>query len=221
MHQSNKPYKGFFVTIEGGDGCGKTTVAQRLVTELQKKSYKVVKTREPGGTPLSEQIRTLLLTPQSEGEMASKAELLLYLAARAQNFSQIIQPALLEGKIVICERFHDSTVAYQGAARHLGMPYVEKLCCLVTDHPDCTLLLDLDPEEGMRRVQTIRQEPMDRLEQERLPFHWEVRQGYLHQADAHPNRIVIIDASQTIEHVIDAALKVLESRLKQMRASSL
>jgi dTMP kinase len=210
MQQSNKPYRGLFVTIEGGDGCGKSTLCNHLVAELEKRGYGVLKTREPGGTPLSEKIRGLLLDPK--GEIAPQAELLLYLAARAQNVASTIKPALLEGKIVICERFHDSTIAYQGAARHLGRHYVESLCHFVAEDPDFTLFLDLDPEEGMKRMKGERKQ--DRLEKEKIPFHQEVRQGYLHQADAYPQRITVIDASQSIEQVVQASLKALQPFLK-------
>lgn len=212
MQQTNRPYEGLFITLEGGDGCGKTTVATRLVEQLQKRGYTVFKTREPGGTPLSEQIRHLLLNPQGDYTVAPHAELLLYLAARAQNYEDRIKPALHRGEIVVCERFHDSSIAYQGCARHLGMSYVEQLCELVCPHPDFTLFLDLEPEEGIRRVRAARLAE-DRLELEKLQFHREVRQGFLHLADAHPQRIAIIDASQPIEQVVQASLEAVEPHL--------
>ena len=216
MQQIHRPYEGLFITLEGGDGCGKTTVASQLVEYLQKKGFTVFKTREPGGTPLSEQIRHLLLNPQGDYTIAPESELLLYLAARAQNFEDRIKPALHRGEIVVCERFHDSSIAYQGCARHLGMPYVEQLCTLVCPHPDFTLFLDLDPAEGMRRVRAARGRE-DRLEQEKLQFHREVRQGYLHLADAHPGRITIIDASQPLEQVVQDSCQALEPRLMLKR----
>ena len=113
---------------------------------------------------------------------------------------------------MICERFHDSTIAYQGCARHLGMQYVEKLCQLVAHWPDFTLFLDVDPQEGMRRLHAERNNP-DRLEQEQLQFHREVRQGFLHLADEHPQRIVILDATPPIEEVLQSALLALEPHL--------
>src|SRR5688500_10278574 len=128
MQQINKPYEGFFITIEGGEGCGKTTLSNKLAVELENKGYTVFKTREPGGTPLSERIRDLLLN--SNESIADKAELLLFLTARVQQMEDKIKPALRQGYIVICERFNDSTIAYQGCARGLGMDYVEKLCQL-------------------------------------------------------------------------------------------
>ncbi|MCH9626140.1 MAG: Thymidylate kinase [Chlamydiales bacterium] len=213
MQQMNKPYEGLFVTIEGGDGCGKSTLSERLEQQLQKKGYSVFKTREPGGTELSEKIRDILLNPNLHLEITDKAELLLFLAARAQHVEKKIKPALHQGQIVICERFNDSSIAYQGCARHLGMHYVEQLCELVFEKPDITLFLDLDPEEGLNRMKTKRKEPIDRLEQEQLQFHKEVRQGYLHLADAHPNRISVLDASKPIEFVLQSAMEVLEPRL--------
>lgn len=209
MQQTYRPYDGFFITLEGGDGCGKTTIAAQLVDFLRKKGHVVFKTREPGGTSLSEQIRHLLLNPQGDYAVASEAELLLYLSARAQNYAEHIKPALHRGEIVVCERFHDSSIAYQGCARHLGMPYVKQLCELVCPQPDFTLLLDLDPEIGIRRVRASR-DVEDRLEQEKLQFHQEVRQGYLHLADAHPERIIIIDASMPLEQVVQASIEAVK-----------
>jgi len=213
MGKSNRPYDGLFITLEGGDGCGKTTVAAQLVLFLQKKGFHVFKTREPGGTPLSEQIRHLLLNPQTNAPISSEAELLLYLAARAQNYHEKIKPALHRGEIVVCERFHDSSIAYQGCARHLGMSYVEDLCTRICPHPDLTFVLDIDPEVGLQRVRTARNQE-DRLEQEKLPFHQEVRQGYLHLADAHPDRITLIDASKPLEQVIHDACNAILPHLK-------
>ena len=125
-------------------------------------------------------------------------------------------PALRAGRVVICDRFNDSSIAYQGCARHLGLHYVETLCQMATEglsEPSCTLFLDLDPEIGMKRVLTQREEGFDRVEQEKLQFHREVRQGYLHLADAHPERIEIIDASQSLEDVLSTSLKALEPHL--------
>jgi dTMP kinase len=209
---SHKPYEGFFVTIEGGEGCGKTTLAYLLTLELKGRGYPVVQTREPGGSVLSEHLRTLLLNPHTEYAISEKAELLLFLAARAQHMEELITPALYQGKIVICERFHDSTIVYQGCARSLGMHYVENLCLQVTQWPDFTLLLDIDPQEGRHRLQIAERKP-DRLEKEKLQFHQEVRQGFLHLADEHSERIAVIDATLPSKEVLEAALLVLESHL--------
>jgi dTMP kinase len=212
MQQISKPYEGLFVTIEGGEGCGKTTLSNRLALELEKKGYAVLKTREPGGTPLSEHIRQLLLNPNGAYNISEKAELLLFLASRAQHVEECIKPALRAGQIVICERFNDSTIAYQGCARGLGMDYVKQLCDLVAEGPDFTLVLDIDPQEGMLRMQS-EGKTFDRLEQEKLQFHKEVRRGFLHLADESPRRIAVLDAALPIEEVVASAMEVLEPHL--------
>lgn len=208
----SKPYKGFFITIEGGEGCGKTTLAEKLQHALQQQGFSVLKTREPGGSELSEKIRTLVLDPTIGVKICERSELLLYLAARLQHIEESILPALREGKVVICDRFNDSSIVYQGCARHLGMEFVEKLCHLTCNgiEPDFTLFLDVDPEMGLKRLQPG---TFDRLEQEKLQFHKEVRHGYLHLADKYSDRISIIDGSLTPDQVFDLAMKEMESHL--------
>lgn len=215
MQQMNKPYPGLFITVEGGEGCGKTTLCQRLFSFLSERGYQVIHTREPGGTPLSESLRDLLLKNPTHVNISPQSELLLFLAARAQHIEEGILPALREGKVVICERFNDSTIAYQGCARHLGMGYVEQLCHLASRslEPDCTLFLDLDPEIGLTRAKKQRGEQFDRLEQEHLQFHREVRQGFLHLADQHSRRIHIIDAALSLDEVFEASQKALDIHL--------
>lgn len=216
MQQINKPYEGLFITIEGGEGSGKTTVCDRIVKALKARGYEVIQTREPGGSPLSERLRDILLNPKESYKIGERAELLLFLAARAQHIEEQILPALRQGKIVVCDRFNDSSIAYQGCARHLGMHYVEKLCQLATEglaEPNCTLFLDLDPALGIERVKEKRRERFDRLEQEKLQFHREVRQGYLHLADENPDRIEVIDAAQPLEAVVESCLQALEPHL--------
>lgn len=214
MQQINKPYEGLFITIEGGEGSGKSTLADSLAKELTNRGYSVFKTREPGGTLLSEHIRQLLLYPKEDYQIGDRAELFLFLAARAQHVEESILPALRQGKVVICERFNDSTIAYQGGARYLGMHFVEQICKFVCDmEPNCTLFLDLDPAEGMRRVEKQTDKPIDRVEHEHLQFHKEVRQGFLHLADKYPNRISVLDASLPPGQVLAAALKEVEAHL--------
>lgn len=216
VQQRNKPYPGLFLTIEGGEGAGKSTFAEKLVPFLQDKGYEVVKTREPGGTKLSEAIRSLVLDPASSVTIGKRAELLLFLAARAQHLEEVILPALRSGKVVVCERFHDSTIAYQGNAHHLGMAHVETLCQHAFEHlePDCTFFLDLLPEEGIKRITSQRKAPLDKMEQTDIHFHHEVRQGFLHLADQYPKRIVILDALQSPEKVFKDALVHLDQFLK-------
>lgn len=209
---SSRPFEGFFVTIEGGEGAGKSWLAERLALHLKAAGQEVLRTREPGGSLLSEKIRALILEPPGGVKIGDRAELFLFLAARAQHIEELILPALRAKKVVLCERFNDSTIAYQGCARHLGMHYVENLCRLACSdlEPQLTLLLDLDPEVGLHRVEKKRAVQFDRVEREHLQFHREVRQGFLHLADAHPSRITILDATLTPEEVLAAALKVID-----------
>ena len=210
MTKSSRPYEGLFITIEGGDGCGKSSLAKSLTAEFETRGYQVVQTREPGGTPLSEHLRKLLLSVNSY-QISKRAEMLLFLAARVQHIDEVIMPALHKGKIVLCERFNDSTVAYQACGRHLGMSEVEELCNLVCDgvQPDSTILLDIDPEIALSRVKR----KQDRLESEALQFHKDVRQGYLHLADKYPDRIILIDATASIKVVFNKVLEALEPHL--------
>lgn len=215
MQHRHKPYEGLFITIEGGEGCGKSTLAKNLVGALQEMGYVVFSTREPGGSQLSEHIRSLLLNPPSGLKIGDKSELFLFLSARLQHIEEEILPHLRAKEIVICERFHDSTIAYQGCARHLGISYVEKLCSLACEgfEADVTLLLDLDPEIGLSRVKEKRKQPLDRMECEHIQFHKEVRAGYLQLADQYPNRIVVLDASFPSDAVVKNALSALKPHL--------
>ncbi|MCB1180872.1 MAG: dTMP kinase [Chlamydiia bacterium] len=213
MSQRNRYYEGLFVTLEGGDGCGKSTLATHLRDELEKGGYQVVRTREPGGTPLAEHIRNLLLSDDPQMPIGDHAELLLFLAARAQHIQEVILPGLRNKKIVICERFNDSTIAYQGFARHMGHRSVEEMCALACDHlvPDCTFFLDLDPALGLKRIS--KETSFDRLEQENLQFHKEVRQAFLHLADQHSERMIVLDASQSPDQLAGQAMDALRSYL--------
>ncbi|MFN0065200.1 MAG: dTMP kinase [Chlamydiales bacterium] len=210
MPQSNRPYTGFFLTVEGGEGCGKSTLCDSLTQELGKRGYNVVRTREPGGTALSEHLRGIVLSPKKPFPIGERTEMLLFLTARVQHLDELILPALRAGKVVICERFNDSTFAYQACARHLGYADVELLCRLVCNHiePDCTLLLDIDPAVGLQR---IKGRAIDRLEQEELQFHKDVRQGYLHLLDKYSERIHLVDATPDPKTVFGAALALLDN----------
>lgn len=210
----SKSYGGFFITIEGGEGSGKSTFARGLSEMLLLKGYKVFSTREPGGTLLSEKIREIILNPEASIKIGDRAELLLFLAARAQHIEEVLLPRLHDGEIVICERFSDSTIAYQGAARHLGMEHVETFCKFATSiEADLTFLLDIDPKEGLKRVREVRKSSFDRIENEQIQFHGEVRQGYLHLADQYPERILILDATLPKERLLEGAFTELEPRL--------
>ncbi len=193
-----------FITLEGPEGAGKTTQAHLLAERLRAQGHRVVLTREPGGDPLAEGIRALL--QNAELALAPRAELLLFLAARAQHVAHVIRPALESGQIVLCDRFSDSTVAYQSYGAGLPRETVVSLIDFATGglEPHLTLLLDVDVTVGLQR-----QGEWGRMEQRGVAFHQRVREGFLAQARAHPERIRVIDASQPPEAVarqIDAAV---------------
>lgn len=199
--------RGTFITLEGVDGSGKSTQASLLVERLREQRREVVALREPGGTPISEKIRALLLDPEN-AEMADECELLLYEASRAQLVREVIEPALLRGAIVVCDRFYDSTHAYQHGGRGLSDALVSRAnelgCCGLS--PDVTLVLDIDPAAALARATA---QGADRLEAEGLAFQQRVRKDYLALAQADPARVRVIDAAGDPELVagrIDAAL---------------
>ena len=192
--------RGYFITFEGGDGSGKSTQIALLRDWLVQAGYDVILTREPGGTRISEKIRELILDPDNQ-EMADMTEALLYAAARAQLVSQMIKPALEEGKVVICDRFVDSSIAYQAYGRGLG-DAVGVINTYAVDGcmPDLTVLLRLDPEKGSSR---IADREHDRIEQAPDAFHRKVYEGYLELEKNYPDRIVGIDASGTIDEIAE------------------
>jgi dTMP kinase len=205
--------RGLFLTFEGIEGSGKTTQVRRLAAHLEGKGVPHLVTREPGGTPLADQIRSLLLTPREE-TVFPETELLLYEAARAQHVRGTILPALEAGKAVLCDRFSDATTAYQGHARGLGAARVELLNRFAAGDlvPDLTLLFDLPPETGFARV-AGRGGAADRMERESLAFHREVREGYLRLLEGGGGRIVRIDASLPEEEVFRLVLATVKERL--------
>lgn len=192
--------RGFFITFEGGDGSGKSTQISILKESLIKKGYDVILTREPGGTNISEKIRELILDPEN-GEMEDITEAYLYAAARAQLVRQLIKPALEEGKVVICDRFVDSSIAYQGFGRGLGDAVGVINTYAVDDcMPDLTILLKLDPERGSSRIAGREH---DRIEQASDEFHRKVYEGYLKLEEMYPERILGVDASGTIQEIAE------------------
>jgi dTMP kinase len=208
-----------FITLEGIEGSGKSTQIPAIVNHLESKGYKCVVTREPGGTVVGGQIRAVLLNPENKA-MDPMAELMLYEADRAQHVSEVIRPSLKSGNIVICDRFCDSTVVYQGAARGIAPEIIERLNKLVLGEiePDITFLLDLSPEKGLRRAwQQIengrRHENETRFEKETLRFHEKVRQGYLALAKKNPMRFKVIDADLSRHEVGFAIIGCLDSVL--------
>ena len=206
--------KGLLVSLEGPDGAGKSSVLEALVPILEENGHQVVTTREPGGVPISEAIREVILD-QKNTEMDGKTELLLYIASRRQHLIEKVLPALESGKLVIMDRFIDSSVAYQGFGRGLGVSDIEWLNRFATDDlkPDVTLYFDLDVEEGLARIARNKNREVNRLDLEGLDMHKRVRQGYLYAFENEPDRIVKIDASQTLESVVQDSLAVLNKRL--------
>lgn len=204
--------KGLFITFEGGEGAGKTTLIEEVARQLSHEGLPLLKTREPGGTPLGEQVRKMLLQGEA---MTSEAELCLFLAARAQHVAQIIGPALEQGKIVLCDRFNDSSIAYQGAARGLGMEKVDQFCQFACQglKPDLTLYLDIAPEKGLARAKA--RQHHDRIESETLAFHTHIRQAYLkiHQND--PERFRLIHAEAPLAAVYEQGIKIIHAALER------
>ncbi|NDD29827.1 MAG: dTMP kinase [Proteobacteria bacterium] len=195
--------KGFFITFEGIEGAGKSTHAARLFETLKEKGYPVVLTREPGGTPIGEKLRTIVTDP-AHGEMAPLTELLLMAASRAQHLHQVIRPALGEGKIVISDRFTDATLAYQGYGREMHLAMVREVneVAAWNCRPDITLLFDLEPYHAMSRVRDRRQieeQLPDRLERQTMDFYDRVRKGYLDIAYEEPQRFRKFDAAQPLD----------------------
>ena len=190
--------EGYFISFEGGDGSGKSTQIQILREFLEERGYDVILTREPGGTPISEKIRSIILD-KANSEMDDMTEALLYAAARAQLVSQIIRPALEEGKVVICDRFVDSSMAYQAYARGLGDSVKTINAFAVGDcMPDLTILLKVNPQVGSSRIGNRER---DRIELASIDFHKKVYEGYLQLEKLYPERIVGIDAADTIENI--------------------
>lgn len=205
-----------FITFEGIEGCGKTTQLRLLAQSLAGQGFDIVTTREPGGCPIADAVRQILLDPDNHA-LVPRAELLLYAAARAQHVDEVIRPALLSGKTVLCDRFTDATCAYQGYGRGLDSTLINSLNTLAAaeTRPNLTILLDMPAEEGLRRAQSRNTaqtlEHEGRFEEESLAFHRRVRQGYLDLASAH-SRFLIIDALGSQETVAARIKEALEKR---------
>ncbi|WP_317303464.1 dTMP kinase [Acidaminococcus timonensis] len=200
--------KGLFITLEGPDGGGKTTQAHKLVDWFRLYGRQVVLTREPGGTDAAERIRELVLDPAYA--ISAQTETLLHLAARADHVDKVIRPALAEGKVVLCDRFSDSTLVYQGILRHMDQPQLRKLNDFSTGglRPDVTILLDGDPRVLLKRRND--RGVVDKFELQGLEFHDAVRAGYLQLAQEEPDRILVVDATRDPEVVMEEIIKKLE-----------
>ena len=200
-----------FITFEGIEGCGKTTQSKLLCESLIDRGFSVVYTREPGGTPAAEELRSFLLKPRSE-KFPPFAELSIYEAARAFHVENLIRPSLQEGAVVICDRFTDSTVAYQGYGRGIDIPLIERLNVEATRglKPHLTVLIDLPVEEAFKRISDRRK---DRMESEGLDFHRRVRKGFLELSEREPERFLVLDGRGSIEELHSQILSEVLRRL--------
>ena len=204
---------GILISLEGPDGAGKTTVLKEILPEIQKMKREIVPTREPGGVRVAEEIRQIILDPKNT-EIDAKTELMLFAAARRLHMQEKMLPALRAGKVVIVDRFIDSSVAYQGYGRDLGVEVVDWLNYFATDglKPDLTLYFDVDTDVALERIMKNRADEVNRLDLERAEMHRKVREGYLEIVAKEPERFVKIDASQPLEKVVADTLSVLKKR---------
>lgn len=209
---------GTLISFEGPEGAGKSSILEAILPLLEEKEIPYITTREPGGVDIAEQIRQVILDPDHTS-MDAKTELLLYIASRRQHLVERVLPALAVGKVVLMDRFIDSSVAYQGYGRGLSVEDIEWLNQFATDglKPDLTLYFDLDVEEGLARIARNQDREVNRIDLEGLELHHKVRQGYLSLAEKEPERIVKIDASQSFEAVLADVLTILEKRLGTLK----
>ncbi|MDD4153849.1 MAG: dTMP kinase [Methanomicrobia archaeon] len=209
-----------FITFEGPEGSGKTSAANEIVRLLVSKGYDVLYTREPGGTPIAEEIRGIILDKKNTA-LDPRAEALLYAASRRQHLIEKVWPALKEGKVVICDRYLDSSLAYQGGARNIGIDNVLNINLFATEgtYPDLTLLFDITPEKGLERIAVNKKREVNRLDLEALEFHRTVRETFLELAKKYRDRYIIIDASKTLPEVVGVALNAIVDRLEQKHVS--
>lgn len=216
--------RGFFISFEGGEGGGKSTQIRRLKARLRKKRIPFMVTLEPGGTQIGRKIRELLLNPKNK-HLSKRAELYLYEADRAQHVDEVIKPALKAGKVVITDRYADSSTVYQGVCRELGTEWTEKLNDFATEglYPDLVIVLDVPETVGLARVRNrLKSDPellgkrrvikMDRLEREKASFHRKVRQGFIALSKKHPKRIARVDATQSPDLVSENIIELIEKR---------
>ncbi len=206
---------GYFISFEGGEGCGKSTQIRLLAAALEAQGHSVLMTREPGGTPLGELLRDLLQHNPAGEQMVPEAELLLFAASRAQLAREVIQPALQAGKIVLCDRYLDSTTVYQGVARKLDAQAVAAInnFAVGSVRPDRTFLLDLDPKTGLERVRARTEGKLDRMEDQASTFFEAVRQGFLALAAKEPERVQVIDASLSVDAMQSTILTAIKALL--------
>ena len=203
-----------FITFEGGEGSGKSSALRLLDEKLRGEGFQTVLTREPGGTPIAEQIRNVILD-RANTAMDPRTEALLYAASRRQHLVEKVWPAIKEGKLVLCDRYLDSSLAYQGGARGLGIDEVLNVNLFATEgtFPDLTLLFDIEPELGLERIAKNAQREVNRLDLEKIEFHRGVRATFLSLAKRYPERFVVLDASKSLEEVVKDAYQAIKARL--------
>lgn len=206
--------EGMFITLEGPEGSGKSTLITKLSPLLQERGYKVMITREPGGIAIAEEIRAILHNKEYT-MMDARTEALLYAAARRQHLAEKVMPALKEGYIVICDRFVDSSLAYQGYARGLGINHIWNMNQFAIEDcmPQLTVYLDIEPSVGLERIYKDSNREINRLDLESISFHERVREGYVYLAERFKNRIVTVDAHQPAGIVLEKVLQIIEERL--------
>ena len=208
--------KSLFITFEGPEGAGKTTIVKMIEQYFIDKKIPFLSTREPGGIRISESIREIILSPEHT-EMDSRTEALLYAASRRQHLIEKVIPALEEGKVVLCDRFIDSSLAYQGVGRNLGIEEVREIneFAINGTMPDMTIFFDLDPSIGLRRVHEAEQREINRLDLENIEFHQRVYEGYLKVIENDRKRFYLLDASKSIEEVYNQALQAIEKKINE------
>lgn len=204
-----------FITLEGPEGSGKSSVMEKVYERLLSEGYEIVKTREPGGTPIGEQIRNVILN-QDNTKMDIRTECLLFAASRRQHLVEKIWPSLKQGKLVFCDRYLDSSLAYQGYARKLGIDNVLNVNLFATEntYPDLTLFFDVAPEIGLERINKNHNREVNRLDVEKLDFHKNVYQGYITLLNMYPERIKRIDASKPFNEVVEDTYNLIKGYLK-------
>ena len=207
---------GLFITIEGPEGSGKTTVAKKVVETLQNEGYKVLYTREPGGVGIAEKIRDIILDVNNTN-LDPRSEALLYAASRRQHLVEKVLPALKDGFVVICDRFVDSSLAYQGHARKIGIDEIYDINTFAIDThwPDITILLDIEPEIGLQRIMKNRQDEVNRLDLEGLNFHNLVHEGYQIIKEKYASRMTLVDGNQSPEVVFDSVYKIIKNKINE------
>lgn len=205
---------GFFITMEGGEGAGKTSAIRAIIEQVTERGYEAVSTREPGGIPIAEQIRSVILD-KGNTAMDGRTEALLYAAARRQHLAEKVIPALQAGKVVVCDRFIDSSLAYQGYARGLGMDEVWAVNRFAIGDwmPDLTIYMDVRPEIGLARIRADQGREVNRLDLESLDFHEKVREGYARVMSMFPERVIRVNAEKKLETVLEQIKEILNQSL--------